>query len=394
MIKIRNKSVTLNASKKLTPKQHRRLETLTDPKMRQSYALSILGLSRTRVKFIKPHRESLDKIMSKSKGSVQSLFRDLLNNGDSQSHVPFARSKASRWIGVEIECLFPDDGSSEDCTSCDGSGHNDCYNETCSDGQVTLTDDSDNEYIVDCRTCDGTGQVECGECDGERSSGSGIKEKIKSRLRQEKVTCCSVKNDGSLSGEDMAGVEVTVLLDSQHGFDKLRKVCKILNSLGATVNSTCGLHVHLDQHGATQNESIDLAHKIGNYLPALLKLVPESRRSNTYCKPTVSSLSGCRYHAVNLTALESHGTIEIRLHSGTTDAQKIINWVSILQSIVTTPSPGKMIDSIYDMARILGLSEPLTEYCTTRFLKFCETDKPLTAHDDEESGQELEQEAV
>jgi len=34
-----------------------------------------------------------------------------------------------------------------------------------------------------------------------------------------------------------------------------------------------------------------------------------------------------RYHWLNLDSIDKHGTIEIRLHSSTLDANKVCNWV-------------------------------------------------------------------
>jgi Putative amidoligase enzyme len=64
-------------------------------------------------------------------------------------------------------------------------------------------------------------------------------------------------------------------------------------------------------------------------------MVPKSRtRENTYCKlnPAGELNPNDRYYAINWCSWCEHKTIEVRLHSGTTSAEKIKNWVEILDA--------------------------------------------------------------
>ena len=94
---------------------------------------------------------------------------------------------------------------------------------------------------------------------------------------------------------------------------------------------------------------------------AIDNVMPYSRRrsNNTYCKSTVSSFThndnlknafdvidtlrsareisrhvGTRYTKLNIDSFWKHGTIEFRHHAGTTDKDKISNWLKLVMTMV------------------------------------------------------------
>ena len=112
-------------------------------------------------------------------------------------------------------------------------------------------------------------------------------------------------------------------------------------------------------------------------MPLLKKLVPSSRLSNSYCITDKSSLrNGSRYYAINTDALKKFKTIEIRLHSGTTDFKKISNWIMLCYAIshceTIKNSDKHNIDSVLKLRQYLGaaLSEETYQYLESRVLKF------------------------
>lgn len=388
MVKLNGSTVELTKARDLTAKQLARLNQL-DGDSRSKYLLSILGLSKSRVHFAKPDAGH-DSLSAKRAGSVQNTLRNMRDASADKEHKPISRKDGSFWVGVEVECLFQGDSDSDECETCNGSGEETCHN--CDGrGHINLEDDNGNEYRVDCASCDGRGVRECGDCDGNSGSsdGSRIRSNIRTTLEREGITLCSVRDDGSLGGDGYIGVEVTVLFNAAHGFDKLYKVCKILNKAGATVDSSCGLHVHIDQGLQTREESLAIGRQFGKFLPILGKLVPASRRNNRFCALAVSEVRGERYFAVNMTSLTKHKTIEIRLHSGTTDASKIQNWVTLLQAIVNGPRVTHKIETFQGLIDSLKLNAELVEYFDRRFSKF---NPEITfagdaeIHDDESQG--------
>jgi hypothetical protein len=101
-------------------------------------------------------------------------------------------------------------------------------------------------------------------------------------------------------------------------------------------------------------------------------MVPPSRLNNTYCKLSASGYTGNRYHAINKTALKLFGTIEVRLHSGTTDFNKIANWCELLYSI----SRGKFkrssapVETVAELQRATGMDLNLYSYMLSRINTF------------------------
>jgi len=147
-------------------------------------------------------------------------------------------------------------------------------------------------------------------------------------------------------------------LEGLDGFEQIKKVCKALNSLKAKVDRTCGLHVHIDANGLGKSEIEKIWIQFAKWEKAFDAMVPASRRNNhRYCdglgipfyslihnslkrKDFKSNPAGYirsiigRYSKLNIVSYIVHGTIEFRQHSGTTDSEKIINWIIILEQFV------------------------------------------------------------
>jgi hypothetical protein len=145
----------------------------------------------------------------------------------------------------------------------------------------------------------------------------------------EKLKQVTYTTDGSLRKErdDNVLQEIKVLTDES--FSNLKEVCKHLKSVGAFVNKSCGLHVHLDyrsQHSQIVERTM-LSRFDQNLLGLVAMLVPEKRRSNSFCKKQISRSE--RYSYINLQSLDRHSTVEVRLHSGTINFEKIVNWINL-----------------------------------------------------------------
>ena len=178
-----------------------------------------------------------------------------------------------------------------------------------------------------------------------------------------------IVTDSSIRG---GGYEVvSPILKGEEGLDEVRRVCEVLNEQGATVNRSCGLHVH---HGAEDLKARHLQNLLNLYRRSegvIDSMMPVSRRenNNTYCR-SLQHLNegehpGGRYYKLNLESLHVHGTVEFRQHSGTTEAEKIINWVNITQMMVER-SKRKVGNSAnlhkYDFMQAIGLIHNTTEY--------------------------------
>lgn len=171
-------------------------------------------------------------------------------------------------------------------------------------------------------------------------------EQFEKLLEKERIKYCDVKHDGSIRPDERAlAVEITILTKI-NDFSNLEKLCKFLSQHKAKVNKSCGLHVHLDQRDVfirhrRSRESVEMKKELSNRLmrlnqclPLLSSAVPKSRRENSYCSLARSRMNQRgRYYAINTAALQRYSTLEIRLHSGTTDYVKISNWIKLVYGI-------------------------------------------------------------
>ena len=200
---------------------------------------------------------------------------------------------------------------------------------------------------------------------------------------------CGISEDGSLND---SGVEVqTPPASLDKGEYLVNKTCQALKSAGFEATRSCGLHVHLDASDARDNP-VKMAHILRTFLAVedlLFSMLPQSRWDNHYCdhigarydfgnfpdtitaqdfdmkwyksaddkeiqRRKCDKYDSTRYCSVNLHSLFYRGTVEFRHHAGTVNADKILRWVSILQSIL-----GYAMDR-YDEAEITKIYKAKT----------------------------------
>lgn len=146
----------------------------------------------------------------------------------------------------------------------------------------------------------------------------------------------TIKYDGSIEINDESGDEDReVVVSYRVGEERIVKdVCKFLTKV-ATVNKSCGTHIHFDMRGVEKNVVVKYANRLAKCVPALKTILPKSRRNSSWCRMDVNSFEGHdRYAFVNLLAYNQHKTIEVRGHSGTLNAKKILNWIRICEKIM------------------------------------------------------------
>jgi len=154
--------------------------------------------------------------------------------------------------------------------------------------------------------------------------------------------------DGSLHGPNSYEL-VSPPLFGEAGLDEVRKVCKVLVQMGVTVNSSCGLHVHVDANDLQAEDVKSLVFRYMKYEGDIDSFMPRSRRgnSNSYCRSITGVAEAMqraretdnvrllventvyqqRFYKLNVAAFLRHGTIEFRQHSGTVNATKVANWI-------------------------------------------------------------------
>lgn len=174
-------------------------------------------------------------------------------------------------------------------------------------------------------------------------------------------------HDGSLQGENAIEC-VTPVLSSKGGFKSLETLCKVLNNNGARVNKSCGTHVHVGCDGMTDEWYANVFYNYQCLESLIDSFMAESRRGNVsnWCRTLADhnladcntidgvrrELSSDRYHKVNPCAWARHRTIEFRQHQGTTDYEKISNWVSFVGKLVGWSKANRFNGAVNSLADV------------------------------------------
>lgn len=191
----------------------------------------------------------------------------------------------------------------------------------------------------------------------------------------------NVTTDGSVQRSEAHPFphELRILAKEKEFARVIKGVCKVLHGK-ATVNKSCGLHVHLDMRHRDSN--VAYANLFASQA-LLYAMCPKTRLGNNYCKPTTAytkmetaSRSGDRYYGINASSFERHKTIEIRIHSGSVNAFKIINWIKLLIQIADKPTDNVERVAVWrnyrDTKRMIGLRGMLEKYVSSRIEEFAE----------------------
>lgn len=352
-----NNKIEIDFNKKMSKRQKQYFIDLlkTQPEDAASYALTFLG-KRTRLD--RPKFDRYERTESQYKQLRQTILDQYRVCSDSKK--PY-RTDVFDFIGVEIECLVPEDyvsinyfDSEVECETCSGSGNN--------------PDDTP------CFHCDGNGTIQNDDTEEE----SRDYDKLIYAIKKAKIKGVSVKDDGSLQDErGYRGCEITCLTRISD-MSNLEKLCKFLNKIGARVNNSCGLHVHLDMRHKNKLQALTIGQKITKTLPLLASIVPKSRRNNIYCKLACSEIADNkpRYFAVNLQAYNRFKTIEIRLHSATTSFEKISNWILLLDKISNISRRIRnKISTLNELTDYVYIPENMLEYFSQRIVLFSDNEK-------------------
>lgn len=205
--------------------------------------------------------------------------------------------------------------------------------------------------------------------------GSTIRKEIQS------IPTLQLKHDGSVDGE---ALELTTPplsgTTAEHVFhnyvDKATKDAK--------TNRSCGMHIHVDARDYrtryVEKEQVwALADLVSVYLSLqkfFFSVVPLSRRSNSYCMERdtkdidrlrgfsdesytrdylgVHYGQGSRYYWLNFLPWFREGHYEIRLHGGTRDPRKILEWANIHTGIADAVLRRKFSKQDIDELRTTG----------------------------------------
>lgn len=217
---------------------------------------------------------------------------------------------------------------------------------------------------------------------------------------------CDTATDGSIhSDRDQEGIEIkTPPMGLNRLARVLTKIEKLCETNNVDVNRSCGLHVHVSNKRFYMVKNLRRIALLWVAIEdVLFATQPESRLNNQYCQRKLKHYvtnglpqlphdkdslvrelgSADRYYALNFASMARHGTIECRLHAGTTNAQKITSWVKLIQALYSyalenydeksvsalfeTKTSESKIEKTWDM---LGLDKVHKNYLNARIQKF------------------------
>jgi hypothetical protein len=165
----------------------------------------------------------------------------------------------------------------------------------------------------------------------------------------------------------------------------VNRLTTVLNNpvVDAYVNETCGMHLHIDMRTRNAESCYRKLYKGQKFL---VETQPPCRMETNFCNiNTKGSMKeqmdvtgndprdrAARYLVINPLAFNTHKTLEIRSHSGTTNATKIINWIALCKGLVdgedsATAAPYNLIKTLKERA---NLSDDVISYFKERMAKF------------------------
>ena len=156
-------------------------------------------------------------------------------------------------------------------------------------------------------------------------------------------------SDSSIRGENPIEC-VSPVLTGKAGMKSLENCCKALNEANAQVNVSTGLHVHIGAQNLSDEAYVNVFKNYQKLESVIDTFMARSRRENNsqWCRSLQGKdfsfctskndvydvMSGNRYYKVNACSYSRHRTIEFRQHQGSTDFEKISNWVNFCAKLV------------------------------------------------------------
>lgn len=156
-------------------------------------------------------------------------------------------------------------------------------------------------------------------------------------------------SDSSIRGENPIEC-VSPVLTGKVGMKSLENCCKALNEANAQVNVSTGLHVHIGAQNLSDEAYVNVFKNYQKLESVVDTFMARSRRENNsrWCRSLQGKdfsfctskndvydvMTGNRYYKVNACSYSRHRTIEFRQHQGSTDFEKISNWVNFCAKLV------------------------------------------------------------
>lgn len=171
-----------------------------------------------------------------------------------------------------------------------------------------------------------------------------------------------IGSDSSIKAGKDKPYEARLLCKESELKSYLNKISKWFKEIKAYINTSCGLHVHLDMR---RRDFLESYNKLMSSQNLLFKIVPVHRKRNKFCrKQTIKDIKyikygglpepaswfvddygnrvvstrayADRYTAINPCAYKQHKTIEIRIFEGTVNTKEVYDWCRFLISLLNS----------------------------------------------------------
>jgi hypothetical protein len=169
-----------------------------------------------------------------------------------------------------------------------------------------------------------------------------------------------VERDGSVSVGSYGGEVITPILRGEEGLEQLRAVMRALREAGATVDRSCGMHVHVSVQDLSNSARAELVRQWYRHHDTFDRFIAKYRTKQGYDEGDGASYrSFCprashhewddqasamersgrfgytdKYRSLNLTPYAKYGTLEFRGHQGSLNGRKASNWVRLLVGFI------------------------------------------------------------
>lgn len=188
-------------------------------------------------------------------------------------------------------------------------------------------------------------------------------------------------SDGSIIGSQPVECVSPILNGNEGGLDTLQATCRSLEAVGARVNKSTGLHVHVGGN-ITDTQYVNTFNNYNLLYDVICSFLAPSRRKGGECSrwcmpfrhehvPTFRNATnpsriiealGSRYFCVNPESWRRHHTIEFRQHQGTTDFEKISMWVRFCVRLVHWSEANRLDHEVRTIADIPFLTDEEKAY--------------------------------
>lgn len=188
-------------------------------------------------------------------------------------------------------------------------------------------------------------------------------------------------SDSSIRGENPIEC-VSPVLTGKAGLKSLENCCKALNEAGAQVNISTGLHVHIGAANLSDEAYINVFKNYQKLERVIDTFMARSRRANNsqWCRTLqgrnfmwcttksdiFDAMNGDRYFKVNACSYARHKTIEFRQHQGSTDFEKISNWVNFCAKLVAWSKKNVLSSEITSIDEIPFLTKKEKSFFKSR----------------------------